>query len=158
MAKKKNLEWLACSESELFERIWEIQDDLVAGTVIALEGEMGAGKSAFARAILSRITKSPGAGGSPTFPLVQEYHGPGGLRILHVDLYRIDSEEELFESGILEQLEDRDVLLLLEWSSRFPSLMRTFLSPRAGRNVLLIEISIPSPEVREYRITRRVQS
>jgi len=87
------------------------------GWTLLLEGELGAGKSTFARALIVAM----GHGGSvpsPTYTLVEPYQLPGRT-IYHVDLYRVTSEEELRYLGWTE-LEDG--FRVVEWPERAPSL------------------------------------
>ena len=91
---------------------------LGAGDCILLEGELGAGKTHFARALIQ--AKLAGVGlkedvPSPTYTLVQIYDA-GSLRIWHVDLYRLQSAEELVELGLEEAF--GEALILIEWPDR----------------------------------------
>jgi len=88
--------------------------------IVFLEGEMGAGKSTFARALLSQLAQNFSSQGSPTFPLVQEYQSKTGGPIYHIDLYRLKNENELEDSGILHQIEENGALALVEWPDLFP--------------------------------------
>jgi len=88
-----------------------------AGWTLLLEGELGAGKSTFARALIKAMGH-PGAVPSPTYTLVEPYQ-LADRRVYHVDLYRISSEEELRYLGWSE-LEDG--LRLVEWPDRAPGL------------------------------------
>ncbi|HXI99702.1 MAG TPA: tRNA (adenosine(37)-N6)-threonylcarbamoyltransferase complex ATPase subunit type 1 TsaE [Micropepsaceae bacterium] len=91
-----------------------IAASLRAGDVLALSGELGAGKTALARAIL-RARGVEGHVPSPTFTLVQTYETPG-LTVHHFDLYRIEDESELRELGLDDAHEDGAVLI--EWPER----------------------------------------
>jgi len=92
---------------------------LMAGDVIALSGDLGAGKTTLARAML----KAQGLAGeapSPTFAIVQPYAPPEvDLPIAHVDLYRIEDADELIELGLDDYLHDG--ALLIEWPERLGS-------------------------------------
>ena len=83
------------------------------GDVVTLDGDLGAGKTAFARGVL-RGLGYPGRVTSPTFAIANEYSAPDGT-VVHFDLYRILDEEALFELGFEEYL-DGTRILLIEWS------------------------------------------
>lgn len=89
---------------------------LRAGDVIALFGDLGAGKTSLARGILAALGL-PGEAPSPTFAIVQPYAPPEvSLPVAHVDLYRIDAPEDAEELGLDELLEDG--ALIVEWPER----------------------------------------
>jgi tRNA threonylcarbamoyladenosine biosynthesis protein TsaE len=94
--------------------------DDVAGWTLLLEGELGAGKSTFARALIHAMGHE-GAVPSPTYTLVEPYKLPAGT-VYHIDLYRIADEEELRFLGWTE-LEDG--FRLVEWPQRVPGLRDT---------------------------------
>lgn len=102
------------------------------GDLVVLEGELGAGKTALARAIIRALTGEPGLDvPSPTFALVQPYEGPGHA-ILHADLYRLSDALEADELGLFD---DPDAITLIEWAERAPELFE------AAR--LRVRLSIP---------------
>ncbi|MCB9678529.1 MAG: tRNA (adenosine(37)-N6)-threonylcarbamoyltransferase complex ATPase subunit type 1 TsaE [Alphaproteobacteria bacterium] len=91
-----------------------------AGTVIALHGDLGAGKSVLARG----IARGLGIGGripSPTFILVAEYT-EGRLPLHHCDLYRLSDPDELVNLGLDEVL-GGDGVVVVEWAERFPEIL-----------------------------------
>lgn len=95
--------------------------DLRAGDCIRLEGDLGAGKSHFARALIRTRLGDPMAEvPSPTFTLVQSYEDAGGTAIWHADLYRLSAPEELDELGLDDAL--ADAITLVEWPDRADNL------------------------------------
>ena len=96
----------------------QLPDDL-SGWTILLEGELGAGKSTFARALL-RAMGHDGPVPSPTYTLVEPYQVPGKA-FYHIDLYRVASEEELRYLGWSEL---DDGCRIVEWPDRAPELLK----------------------------------
>jgi tRNA threonylcarbamoyl adenosine modification protein YjeE len=89
--------------------------------VMALRGDLGAGKSTLARA----VAQGAGVEGdvpSPTFNLVFRYDTPRGVQVQHLDLYRLEHPDEVWELGWSE-LGAPDELVLIEWPERAESLL-----------------------------------
>ena len=87
--------------------------------VVALEGDLGAGKTQFTKGICRAAGIGEEGVTSPTFGLVHEYAGTGGRRVCHFDLYRLEAEEELWSIGWEDYLDSGD-LLVVEWADRLP--------------------------------------
>lgn len=90
------------------------------GDAILLEGGLGAGKTTLVQGIAEGLGIAHAAT-SPTFTLIHELRG-GRLPLYHVDLYRIETEDQLFDLGIAD-LFDGDGLLAVEWADRLGSLL-----------------------------------
>jgi tRNA threonylcarbamoyladenosine biosynthesis protein TsaE len=117
---------------------------LAPGDLVVLEGDLGAGKTFLVRGIARalgvparvRVT-------SPTFALVHEHVARWPL--VHADLYRLGSADELAELGLLERI-GRDAVVLIEWGERF--------APELGGEGLWVWLSL-APEGRRARLEAR---
>jgi tRNA threonylcarbamoyladenosine biosynthesis protein TsaE len=88
---------------------------------VVFQGDLGAGKTAFCRALISAMAGSPQEVPSPTFTLVQTYDLPAGI-ISHFDLYRLEDEErDILELGWDDAR--RDGICLVEWAERLGGLL-----------------------------------
>lgn len=92
----------------------ELASSLRGGDVLAMSGDLGAGKTAFVRG-LARGLGYTGPVQSPTFTIVNEYLG-GRLPLFHFDLYRLGDAEELYELGF-EEYPARGGVCAVEWSA-----------------------------------------
>lgn len=98
---------------------------LVAGDVVLLEGEIGAGKTHFARAFIqTRLNKSGMSEEipSPTYTIVQTYWD-GLVEIWHADLYRLSEGSEVYELGLIDAFQD--AICLVEWPKTLDNLTPT---------------------------------
>lgn len=85
---------------------------VLSGTeVIAMFGDLGAGKTAFTRGLASGLSFDYGVS-SPTFAIVNEYNGK--FNIYHFDMYRITSEDDLYSTGYYDYLDNG--IVIIEWS------------------------------------------
>lgn len=105
------------SPEETFEAGNRLADELRAGDVIALDGDLGAGKTHFTKGLAHGLGVELSVT-SPTFTLVHEYSG-GRLSLFHFDFYRLENEEDIHRIGLEDYLSD-DGVLVIEWASRFP--------------------------------------
>jgi len=85
------------------------------GCVIALSGELGAGKTQFVKGLARGLAVS-GRVHSPTFTLVNEYRG-GRLPLFHLDLYRLETPAQIWSAGIEDYLQPEGVSVI-EWADR----------------------------------------
>ncbi|MBI5761678.1 MAG: tRNA (adenosine(37)-N6)-threonylcarbamoyltransferase complex ATPase subunit type 1 TsaE [Planctomycetales bacterium] len=114
----------------------------LSGLVIALVGQLGAGKTRLVRAIADGAGVRDQIVNSPTYVLVQEYHGR--LPIYHFDTYRLRSLDEFIELGAEEYL-GADGVCCIEWADRVADV----LPP----DVLRIEIAVVGRDDRRFGIT-----
>ena len=118
------------SEEETIALGERLARELPAKQVVLLIGPLGAGKTTLAKGIVKGLgAASPDDVSSPTFTLIHEYG-----RVYHIDLYRLDEPREVATLG-LDDLFDREAIVLIEWGERFPQLLpaqRTEIRIRAG--------------------------
>lgn len=116
------------SAEDTFELAYKIGEDITASTVFLLEGDLGAGKTVFAKGIAAGLDIDPAEVNSPTFTLVNVHEGR--MRLYHLDLYRLEGElEEVYALGLDEMLSEDNAVVLIEWAER----LGTFQIPNATR-------------------------
>ena len=108
----------SAAETEVIAR--RVAEDLVAGAVLALKGELGSGKTLFTQALVAAL-ESDAAVTSPTFTIVHEYQG-GRLPVYHFDFFRLENRESAVRLG-LEDYFFSDGVSVIEWADRFPDLI-----------------------------------
>jgi tRNA threonylcarbamoyladenosine biosynthesis protein TsaE len=125
---------------------WRLAADVTAllprGGVIALSGDLGAGKTAFVQGV-ARALGIARPVTSPTFTLVGDYAGPGG-RLVHMDLYRMTGPDDLLTIGFPDYLES-GAIVAVEWPERAGDLIPpdavqvalTLLPDRASRRIVI---------------------
>lgn len=118
-----------------------IAGGLGVGDAVALEGDLGAGKTTLARAILRALGVTEDVP-SPTFTLVQEYDTPR-LIVRHYDLYRVADAAELGELGLDEALDEGAALI--EWPER--------AGDRLPPETLHVALSITGPTARRAKLS-----
>ena len=130
------------SEDELKMVARELLDALNGRTVVALRGEMGAGKTTLIRA-LAEVMGVEDQVTSPTFALVNEYRSAKGERLFHFDFYRIDDLREAYDLGYEEYFYSGD-LCLVEWPEK--------VEPLLPEEVVELTIRVDSPTERTFEI------
>lgn len=122
---------------------------LRGGELVSLAGDLGTGKTVFVRGLAEGLGIDPREVTSPSFSLVQRYEGR--LTLVHVDLYRLGSADELREESI-DELRRPDSVVAVEWAER----LGASIAPDAIRVLIRDEgedrraIQIEWPEVLEY--------
>jgi tRNA threonylcarbamoyladenosine biosynthesis protein TsaE len=123
------------SEEETIALGEQIAATLPPDATVLLIGNLGAGKTTLAKGIVKGLgAAEPEEVASPTFTLIHEYGDPP--RVYHVDLYRLDDAAAVATLG-LDELFDKNAVVLIEWGERFPELMpekRIEIRLTAGEN------------------------
>lgn len=94
----------------------EVAELLEFGDVLALVGDLGAGKTTFVKYLVDALGGDIDAVTSPTFSLIDEHALPTGL-FVHADLYRLADAQELQMTGLLEYFGANDCIVAVEWPS-----------------------------------------
>ena len=118
-----------------------LADNLGTGDTILLTGDLGTGKTLFARSLIQKRLHAAGLFEdvpSPTFTLVQTYHD-GLTEIWHADLYRLSNPFDVIELGLLDAFED--AICLVEWPDR--------LGEYAPSDALAVEITATNTDKRQ---------
>lgn len=107
------MKFVTNSETETHALASEIAKNLRGGEAILLRGTLGAGKTTFTKGLAKAlgVTKTVV---SPTFTIIKEYQGTE-FTLYHIDMYRIEDEDEIYELGI-EELYTPDSITVIEWN------------------------------------------
>lgn len=127
------------AETEAFGE--KLAERLKPGAIVALYGEMGAGKTALTRGIARGLGIAKGVS-SPTFALVHEYEGR--LPVYHFDMYRVESWDDLYSTGFFDYL-DAGGITIVEWSENIEnaipdSAIRVTLRPGKSETERMISL------------------
>lgn len=126
-----------------------IARELPVPCVALLIGDLGAGKTTFAKGAIEALgAASPDEVTSPTFTLIHEYRS-GAVPVYHIDLYRLDTPAEVATLG-LDDLFDQRAIVLIEWGERFPQLIpadaiRITFEQADDGDARVITRTLPSP-------------
>ena len=124
----------------------------IAGDVLVLCGDLGAGKTVFAKGVAAGLDIPPDTVQSPTFTIAHTYEGR--LPLLHSDLYRLETPAELAAIGFADMIDEATGVCLVEWGDRFPealppdALWCTFTAPDSAETPTLAETSTPAENTR----------
>lgn len=112
--------YISDSPSETETAAREFAGGLRAGSVVALTGELGSGKTRFVKGLVAEIS-APQEVTSPTFTLIHEYTG-GRVPVYHFDFFRIEDRQAAERLG-LEEYFFGDGICVVEWADKFPELI-----------------------------------
>ncbi|HYE71704.1 MAG TPA: tRNA (adenosine(37)-N6)-threonylcarbamoyltransferase complex ATPase subunit type 1 TsaE [Blastocatellia bacterium] len=121
-------EFITHSAEETFELAYSIGEAITEPIVFLLEGDLGAGKTVFAKGIGAGLNIDPAEVNSPTFTLVNAHDGR--MRLYHLDLYRLEgSANEAYDLGLDEMIAEPNAVVVIEWAER----LKAFRIPKAYR-------------------------
>ncbi|MBP7828842.1 MAG: tRNA (adenosine(37)-N6)-threonylcarbamoyltransferase complex ATPase subunit type 1 TsaE [Kiritimatiellae bacterium] len=112
-------QWISKGPEDTFRLAADLLRELTPGSVLALHGELGAGKTTFVQGLALALGIERPVG-SPTFTLINEY--PGALPLYHIDLYRVRNSSEALGLGLDEYLYGRGIVAI-EWAERIADLL-----------------------------------
>lgn len=130
------------SESETANLAKRLAKTLKGGEIILLNGELGAGKTVFVRSMAEELKVEEGVV-SPTFTLMNEYHGDK-VNLVHIDAYRLTSGKEAYEAGLTEYFGKKDCICCIEWAEN--------IADAFSGNSVTIEIKYTGENSREIKI------
>lgn len=114
------MKYLSKSEDDTVRYAVKIAEKLGSGDILCLQGDLGSGKTVFARALIRHLCGDSGLDvPSPTFTLLQTYES-AQTPIWHFDLYRLEDPEEIYELGWEDAL--NEALAIVEWPERLGNL------------------------------------
>ncbi len=114
-------EFISNSEQETERKGSSLAKTLATETTLALHGDFGCGKTVFTRGIARGLgIELPIT--SPSFTIIQEYEHAHRM-LYHLDLYRIDTEENALAFGIDEFINNKNAITVIEWADRIPNLL-----------------------------------
>lgn len=126
----------------------KVSSDLRVGDVVLLSGELGTGKTLFAKGILHGLGYDADEVTSPSFTLVNLYR-TNGLDVYHIDLWRLDAMSNASDAvGLDEILEDPKAIAIIEWSDRLASMP-------AAKRIVEISVSGDGDDPREIDVSVR---
>jgi tRNA threonylcarbamoyladenosine biosynthesis protein TsaE len=139
-------EFLSHSVAETESIAGKLASTLVGGECIALQGDLGAGKTQFVRGLVRALGANAGAVSSPTFVLLHVYEA-GRLTVYHLDAYRVAGPEDFESIGFSELLEQGGIVVV-EWAKRVAAILPA--------NCIWIEIE-PTGENERRILIRRAE-
>jgi tRNA threonylcarbamoyladenosine biosynthesis protein TsaE len=142
---------ILASEQETIAYANGFAKQLTGGSIVLLEGELGAGKTCFVRGLCEGLGGDPRQVSSPTFAILQEYSIEGNQKLVHIDAFRLSGEEELESIGWDEYIEDPNTIIAIEWPSKINRAI-----PASAIRITIEHVDINTREVTQEK--RRYES
>jgi tRNA threonylcarbamoyladenosine biosynthesis protein TsaE len=130
------------SEQDTIDFAKQFAQTLTTPSMILLEGELGAGKTCFVRGLCEGLGGDSRQVSSPTFAIMQEYDIANNKRLVHIDAYRLSSEDELESIGWDELLEDNEAIIAIEWPLRIKNAV-----PKNATTIIIEHVSETSRQI-----------
>ncbi len=127
--------------AETYDLAEKLAESLKGGEIILLNGDLGAGKTTFTKGLAEALGVQEEVT-SPTFTIMNVYTS-GRIKLNHLDMYRVESSDELFELGISESVGEDDAVTVIEWN-KFEDL---------EGNIISIDITALGENEREFVVT-----
>jgi tRNA threonylcarbamoyladenosine biosynthesis protein TsaE len=130
------------SAEETFDLAYRIGEAINEPAVFLLQGDLGAGKTVFAKGLGAGLDIDPAEVNSPTFTIVNRHEGR--MRLYHLDLYRIaGGANEVYDLGLEEMLEEPETVVIIEWPERLgafaiPNAYQIMISDLGGNDRQII--------------------
>ncbi len=112
------------NEADMVKLAQDLAEKCQAGDCFALHGDLGAGKSFLARAMMRALGVTDEALPSPTFAIIQEYDASNTIKVAHMDWYRLEDSFDVANLGV-DEFFTAPWVTLIEWSERAPELLPT---------------------------------
>lgn len=133
-------------ELEAFSK--DLSQQLKPNTLILLEGNLGAGKTALVKNLLAQFGFAPNQVKSPTFTLINQYSTKHLPEIYHLDLYRLEKVDPIFLEEIRTMLNSPQSVVFIEWAERLPpSILK-----ETSKKILKINLNLKD-NIRQITVT-----
>lgn len=140
----KDATFYTSSETETENFAAQISKETSWGNILAINGDLGTGKTVFARGFIKSLKEENIIVTSPSFTLIKEYHIMANKWVYHLDLYRISNSLEASEFGVEELLTDPNSIKIIEWPNKISEIL--------PEKTIYLNIQLKSPTKRKISI------
>ena len=119
------MEYISHSTEETEKIAFEFAKNLTGGEVITLDGDLGAGKTAFTRGLAKGLGITDGVS-SPTFTIVNEYRN-GKIPLFHFDVYRLEYSDEMYDIGWDDYI-SQGAVIVIEWAKNIADILENCIA------------------------------
>ena len=130
------MKYISHSAEETEKIAYEFAKKLIGGEVITLDGDLGAGKTAFTRGLAKGLDITDSVS-SPTFTIVNEYRN-GKIPLFHFDVYRLESSDEMYDIG-WEDYISQGAVIVIEWAKNIADILDNCITIDITKNLDISE-------------------